>query len=366
MFKFEELYGSNSNDVINRFIVNEYNNCSRYKKVAIYSHKQVVMELAKKIEIVDDKDPVDKRDFELIIQEKLCITGNLGKKISIIVSKENTKFKNKLFAVLEDDYYSEQLKVALLGFIVMCYKLCNYTILPDAKFSVKQSYLQKKATSCKCDPIEFFALLKKLYIEDEKVAMQINRTYNTGDYSDFIRVLKIEIEPHQIQLTDCKTEQNFITYLTEAIELLNARNEKLKENYRFKDPFIYWTRDIVLELQENDPSNKVTLLKLILVVIGVCVVDLPLLTIVEDSNSIILAALFGVSGLIILWLADRFHNGILKYTEIDNWPKLLICYEPYLIGLALILVSMEISSIVALFIALGGFKKLKEIIAKVI
>lgn len=49
MFKFDKLYGSNSSDVINRFIVNEYNYCSEYKKVVIYSHKQVVTELAKKI-----------------------------------------------------------------------------------------------------------------------------------------------------------------------------------------------------------------------------------------------------------------------------------------------------------------------------
>lgn len=92
----------------------------------------------------------------------------------------------------------------------------------------------------------------------------------------------------------------------------------MKKNYKFNGPFTYWTKDIVLELQEDDSSNKVTLLKLILIVTGICVVALPLITMFDKNNSIILSSIFLLNGVIILWLADKFHKFILNYTEIDN------------------------------------------------
>lgn len=255
----------------------------------------------------------------------------------------------------------------LVDYLISCKQIRNYMILSTRKLDGKRTLLQIKGNSCRQDPVEFFQVLNSKYKSDEKIKSNLNDIYKVQGYEQMLEFLTIDQTILQTQtLKECSDQTQVENYLKLATNSMEYRHtlfveKSITSNLESK-VVNFDDYNIVFELQKDDPSNKVTLLKIALFTIGTCISAIPLLTLVEDyDGNWVVAALLFFSGYAIITLFTKLLQRRKRDKAISDWFSLIFYYEPILFGMGMSIVAIDlVPYLFMIAMGLGSIKFLER------
>lgn len=312
----------------------EFKAVANPRVVALFSNTAFVYKLAKMYGYTDEFTASDEAELKELVRWILSDrkSREIKSYLKLLRATESKYQKRLLVCLKESSFEFNQL---LLNYLIDYYRLCNYTLLPSGKYDRNRSLLQKKATTYCSDPIAFYKGLKAEWNQNEQINKFLKGQYSITTYQQFLDSQYLdESQLTGISLKACESIEMFTSYLLAANRIHEERQKQIIANANLEAiNFREYNRNLVLAVQEDDPSNKVTLLKLVLVVTCVCIFLLPLEAATERyADSLIVIGLFAAIGKVILTIAEKLHSFIKSKTEIDNWFKLFISYILYGLG----------------------------------
>ncbi|WOO89285.1 hypothetical protein R2F61_00860 [Mollicutes bacterium LVI A0078] len=372
MYNFEAIYYIDNLSGVVNFISEEYSkidggNQRNFKICEIYSSKAVVNKLVKDMQFDQTFSSADDRKLKQLIKQLTTkYSSHVSKQFIKSFKNADNQYKKKLLVILERNI-GQPFNQTLVDYLISCKQIRNYMILPTGKLDGKRTLLQIKGNSCRQDPVEFFQVLNCKYKSDEKFKSDLNDIYKVQGYEQMLEFLTIDqtiLQTHTLK--ECLDQTQVENYLKLAINTMEYRHtlfaeKSITSNLESKE-VKFSDYNIVLELQKDDPSNKITLLKIALFTIGICISAVPLITLVEnyDGNWLVATLLF-FSGYAIIILFTKLLKRRKREKAISDWFSLVFYYEPILFGMGISIVAIDlVPYLFMIAMGLGSMKFLER------
>ncbi len=368
MYNFEAIHDKHDLSGVFSFVGQEYSkidggNERKFKISEIYSSKAVINKLAKDEQFDKFFSSADNRRLKQLLKQLTTeYSTHVSKQFIKSIKNTDVEYKKKLLVILEKNI-NLPFNQTLVDYLISCKQIRNYMILPTRKLDGKRTLSQIKGNTCRQDPVQFFQVLKNEYKSNQKFRDNLNYMYKIDNYEQLLECLTIDQFILQTQnLKECSDQTQVANYLESAINGMEKRNVLFVEKSKTSDLKTSEVKlsdyNLVIELQKKDPSNKVTLLKILLIVIGTCFSALPLMTLVEDyDENWLVATLLFFTGYTIIFVFIKLLERRNCDKVIDNWFHLFLYYEPILFGLGISLVGIDLAPYLFLVaMGLGLFK----------